>query len=879
MSNAAMDSGRPVYKGKVTHRSWPQLPEELVRHIATFYLWDLSVSSYCPQVFEARENWHHRMVYTALRDAIELERHVMSICPQWQIALEKHLFWQHAITLIDPMDILGHNAIIQPPSASLNSSSAPISVARLSPYRHFRNITNCSCYVCRISAPATTIGLTIAKRAIVTPFLKTIAVCREHDRRRRSFCGLCLRDAPMFEHATHESAENYIGCLENEDDETWPGVDATCRTCRSEWLWKRVYNNPRDREAIGGSRMVSEDWETRQCVEGFIDSAESSISDVVTLAQEKWWLRKYTRLGDLMQQALAATRLRDGDPEPEEEEEEEEYDEEDLELMQITEESGVRDLALADWARTRVLDGHWFSPADYWYNNALPGKPMAVPAIHPCPWTRDSPSSAGSSPAGDRDEEEQHPKESTIKAEIPPSFSLCEQAYIAHSRAMSEVLMPPMRNIVRRIVIECSTPRLPDGKVEDPAIRAARMDMEDVLTELREEEGVWFDGFDWAERRMNDGREREKREREERENGSRSDASSTSSCSRSSNGTSPVLSTTTLQTTPSPPPIPLGEEGGKKAEDEEIEELSRRTAATEPAKPVLIAIAPVLDPPKLLRAIPYVPITVAHMPQFSLEAFRAVWREACAPLYHCRCKICERAMAKANHANGNQQPVIVVPSQAPTQAPPSDKEHPVTIKLDDEVDIDGEGEEEIDSTELEEEEGEGDMEEVEDIDGYPEFGSHSDEDDSSSWCDDSSPISAVPAPRSRKRSCDELDDFAAEDKGHLRSGRGGTPPKRARMETNPLAQISEAQMRLYKKRSSHVLEERGGKEGEVPSKRSKRVKVASSNTSVGDGNTSSESPPPTSDCSLPSSVSTEDMDFMKRISPADLEQLIVLGDE
>jgi hypothetical protein len=103
-----MGSPVPVYKGKVTHRSWPQLPEELVRsvidisatraqeliehlpnrHIATFYLWDQSVTNYCPQVWEARENWHHRMVYTALRDALELERHLMSICPQWYIARE-----------------------------------------------------------------------------------------------------------------------------------------------------------------------------------------------------------------------------------------------------------------------------------------------------------------------------------------------------------------------------------------------------------------------------------------------------------------------------------------------------------------------------------------------------------------------------------------------------------------------------------------------------------------------------------------------------------------------------------------------------------------------------------------------------------------------
>jgi hypothetical protein len=204
----------------------------------------------------------------------------------------------------------------------------------------------------------------------------------------------------------------------------------------------------------------------------------------------------------------------------------------------------------------------------------------------------------------------------------------------------------------------------------------------------------------------------------------------------------------------------------------------------------------------------------------------------------------------------------------------------VTIKLDETVDIDGEGEEEIDSTELEEEEGEDDMEEVGDIDGYPEFGVHSDEDDSSSWYDNSSPVSTVHAPRSRKRSCDELDESAAEGKGQLHCGRGGTPPKRARTESNPnLAQLEEAQMRLYRKRSSQVLEERGGREGELPSKGSKRVKVASSDTSVGDGNTESESPP-TSDCSLPSSASTEDVEItVKRISQADLERLYVLGDE
>jgi hypothetical protein len=96
-----------------------------------------------------------------------------------------------------------------------------------------------------------------------------------------------------------------------------------------------------------------------------------------------------------------------------------------------------------------------------------------------------------------------------------------------------------------------------------------------------------------------------------------------------------------------------------------------------------------------------------------------------------------------------------------------------------------------------------------------------------------------------------------------------------------VGQIAEAQMRLYRKRSSHVLEERAGRDGEVQNNGRKRVKVGSSDTSGGDENGSSESPPPTSDCSLPSSASAEDMEriTVKRISQADLERLYVLGDE
>jgi len=589
------------------------------------------------------------MVFTTLREANELEKHMMDICPQWHLARESiitrdrtaiehsistqslppvqhHLFWQKAVSLIDPNDVLAHYAVIHPKNVSLNSSSAPAQPNRLSPHRHFRNITQCSCLVCRINLPASNTGLTNAKTQTYTPYLIRTGLCRDHGRRPASFCGLCLRDAPVFENLTggpdHAAHVNMVAVIENEDKESFPNVEATCRSCRAEWLWRRVCDNPRDREAIGGRTMCSEDWETRTTVDSFIDLAEGSIKEVIMLAKEKYWLRMNTRLADMLEQALAASRYnrsRSYDADEQEEEDEEEEDE-DLELMQM-EENGVRELAVGDWARLRIMDGHWFSPADFWYNNTIPGKLMLVRAVHPCPWSRDT-SSAGSSPSGVEEEEEEHPRPSTVKGEIPPTFSLCELAFVVHQKQLRAVLIPAMRNLVRKIVIECSTGV--GGRVEDPAIRAARMSIEDLLTELREEEGLWFDGFDWVERRMNDRREREKRERD----ASGDDSSTASSGSRSSNGTSPVLSTSTLQTTPSPPPIPPGDD--KEAPDLE-QQGSTETPRMRLAKPVTIPVAPVLDPPRLLPSIPYVPVTAAHFPQYTLDALRMVCRYAFRP--------------------------------------------------------------------------------------------------------------------------------------------------------------------------------------------------------------------------------------------------------
>ena len=104
-----------LLKGKLTNRSWAQLPEEIIRSvflsamgfyldpwryssrclpvafarlIATYYLLDITVSNHCPSTWENRRSWSSRMVYTTIRDAFDIEKHLMGVCPEWHRASE-----------------------------------------------------------------------------------------------------------------------------------------------------------------------------------------------------------------------------------------------------------------------------------------------------------------------------------------------------------------------------------------------------------------------------------------------------------------------------------------------------------------------------------------------------------------------------------------------------------------------------------------------------------------------------------------------------------------------------------------------------------------------------------------------------------------------
>jgi hypothetical protein len=514
--------------------------------------------------------------------------------------------WNDASSALDPQNLLRRYHFIT------TSSGVPVAL-RL--FDRYRAVVATSCNVCRLNYPRTNAGLDACKRTVRVPQLMGIGLCKDH--RRGTFCSLCLVSHPFDPNAPGNPC-----VAENEDTEGLPGADFACRHCRTDALHRAIARDPRLVSALDSPRFDPPDWEVRHVLDSFIDLGEGAVRDIGLVALEKQWLRRHTRNAEISQQAVAANRLRAREDaaaeyEPEEEDEILSDDEEDPELLAWTEESGdVRNLALHDWARTRIRDGYWHNPNDVWYR-----APVIVPAVHPCPWLLS--------------DDEAHPSEDVIRAEPFPTKPLCNQAGVAFHKAMKEVLKPAMNNIVQRMVIECAA----DGT--DAALRAAKLSFDGIIEQLRDP-GVWHRDYDWLDRR---GRERTlARQQARAQRTSEEDEPPISSPTSSSHGTdttSPVLSTSTLRTTPSPEPLKDG-------------------ATSSPA----VAVA--MDESAALAGIPYIPQTLEHLPPLSRAPIEQAYRDACSILYNaCRCSLCERAM-KAHAA----MQAALAPALPPMPVPP-----------------------------------------------------------------------------------------------------------------------------------------------------------------------------------------------------------------
>ena len=170
--------------------------------------------------------------------------------------------------------------------------------------------------------------------------------------------------------------------------------------------------------------------------------------------------------------------------------------------------------------------------------------------------------------------------------------------YESYTKQFREIVYPAMQNVVQRVVAECEA----DGKDPVPVVR--EMSIDDVARALQDE-AVWRTGVDWLAWRAAQERARARKEKEKDD-----DASSTSSRSSGSHMTSPGLSTTTLQTTPSPPPSSVKDDEG----------LSSPVSVHERA----LEASPTREEPRLLHPIPYVPSKLSHMPEYTLSMVASV---------------------------------------------------------------------------------------------------------------------------------------------------------------------------------------------------------------------------------------------------------------
>jgi hypothetical protein len=434
-------------------------------------------------------------------------------------------------------------------------------------YEHYRVIRMHTCIPCRMMNPQALMGYGAIKHRCCTIETGIIGLCQWHEPDR--VCGQCL----SAEDPRREYSEFYIS--HNDDLVTFPGIEATCYGCRRDAIYARAMHDSMLQSVLKDMAVDRNlvDWEIRQTYDSFVEFGSVTVSAVINIVWEKTWLRRYTKLIEYLDQAVASVRY---------ENREEGYDtedeiSEDEDVMCIQEDAGVRDIAIAEYCRTRILEGNWTSPYDA-YNYfvkrwILPN----VPAKHPLPYLLKS-------------GETRHPYDN-LQSFPPPTQYLAERLSVAFTTEMRKVLRPALNNLVRKVSLECLRDRI------DPSVKVGKLTVEEVIDGLRDE-GIWWDDYDWSVRW------RQEVKMVPRHSGDEEESNSSSDGSIASHQTSPVLSTSTLQTTPSPPPT----EG--------------ETAEKKRKAPLNVKASSLLKEPTLLRYIPKVPESLDAMSHYSKETVK-----------------------------------------------------------------------------------------------------------------------------------------------------------------------------------------------------------------------------------------------------------------
>jgi hypothetical protein len=254
-------------------------------------------------------------------------------------------------------------------------------------------------------------------------------------------------------------------------------------------------------------------------------------------------------------------------------------------MLQSQEEGGVRTLAVTAWARARIMDGNWVTPGDIWCvatgqvpPDSLWDPSLTLPTMHPVPYLlQTSPSNESASLPSSEMEDPLSAEPSQQAVHYPatdshtpiPSLRFAQLTSNYFRTTFRDILLDPMRHAVCRLMIEAQAGH------QDPCVRLAKLDMDDVLAVLLDERTWYVD---------------------------------------SGNG------------------------------------------------------------PRLVHAIPFVPVSTHNMAPITRTLLEGIWREACAPLFQCRCSICDRALrnqGQGGRSNVAQPAVMQAQPQPPSSVIPS----------------------------------------------------------------------------------------------------------------------------------------------------------------------------------------------------------------
>ncbi|KZV99406.1 hypothetical protein EXIGLDRAFT_762700 [Exidia glandulosa HHB12029] len=418
----AYDKVLSIRQGKAKTRNIAKLPREILRFIFTHVL---LLTQRTPGIGSAWDSepelWQQREVFVTARLAAA-GLNLIAVCPSWHRALNDHEFWRNACHALDPADI--YSQYLAAWSANAGSAQAQRKLSRTSDT--YRLLLNFWCLPCRINKPFAAQAVGNVRKWMPTQHLQLAGVCRDH--KFNHVCAVCLRESAQL--APQESPYE-PGVAESDDEDMFPGLTATCSTCRQDVLCN-LLEHEGILHQLGGRSFDKTEYDLKLNLEAYIDIAEGDATTLCILAKERLWLREHTRMREMMAQAVAAQRYADG--EDADMLAEEDDDEMDLDIS-WAEESTARELALGEWARTRILEGVWTAPADD-ARSLLRAQ-----------------QGSASMPVGTHQEHEgPHP----VRAHAPvPAAGLAHGISRSYWNAMRQLLWPAMQNVARRLLLAC----------------------------------------------------------------------------------------------------------------------------------------------------------------------------------------------------------------------------------------------------------------------------------------------------------------------------------------------------------------------------------------------------------------------------------------